>query len=128
MRRVLMLITAAWLAFCVPGLAKAQDNAKPDPTPASPNSLHADASHDPAPADSKAPTADATSTPDAQMSLGEIARLARAKKNSQAKSINIFDDDNMPRAPISAGEKAPGFSGDKSSGGRKVTLLDFWAT
>jgi thiol-disulfide isomerase/thioredoxin len=64
------------------------------------------------------------------MSLGEIARLARAKKASQAKSVKIFDDDNMPRAPLSAGQRAPGFAPDSSSGSGdgKVTLLDFWAT
>ena len=64
------------------------------------------------------------------MSLGEVARLARAKKNSQAKAVRIFDDENMPRAPIRAGEKAPEFStvGGGSYSGGKVTILDFWAT
>jgi thiol-disulfide isomerase/thioredoxin len=62
------------------------------------------------------------------MSLGEVARLARAKKNSQAKAVKIFDEENMPRAPISAGEKAPEFSDVGSSSGGKVTILDFWAT
>src|ERR1700733_15997987 len=64
----------------------------------------------------------------APMSLGEVARLARAKKASQAKSVKIFDDENMPRAPLSSGEKAPGLEAQNSSGGGKVTLLDFWAT
>jgi thiol-disulfide isomerase/thioredoxin len=64
----------------------------------------------------------------APVSLGEVARLARAKKADQAKSVKIFDDENMPRAPLSSGEKAPGFSASSSSGGGKVTLLDFWAT
>ena len=62
------------------------------------------------------------------ISLGEVARLARAKKASQAKSVKIFNDDNMPRAPLSSGEKAPGLDAQSSSGGGKVTLLDFWAT
>jgi thiol-disulfide isomerase/thioredoxin len=64
----------------------------------------------------------------APMSLGEAARLAREKKNSQVKSAKIFNDDNMPHAPLSSGEKAPGFAGQSSSSGGKVTLLDFWAT
>jgi thiol-disulfide isomerase/thioredoxin len=66
---------------------------------------------------------------DETVSLGEVARRARAQKNTQAKSVKIFDDENMPRAPISAGQKAPDFSGQgggSSSG--KVTILDFWAT
>jgi thiol-disulfide isomerase/thioredoxin len=67
---------------------------------------------------------------DQPLSLGEMARRARAQKNSQAKAVRIFDDENMPRAPISAGEKAPDFSGQGagSSSSGKVTILDFWAT
>jgi thiol-disulfide isomerase/thioredoxin len=61
-------------------------------------------------------------------SLGDVARMARAKKSSQAKSVKIFNDDNMSHAPLSSGEKAPGFAGQSSSSGGKVTLLDFWAT
>lgn len=64
----------------------------------------------------------------APVSLGEVARLARANKPSQAKSVKIFNDDNMPRAPLSSGEKAPGLDAQSTSGGGKVTLLDFWAT
>ena len=57
------------------------------------------------------------------VSLGDLARLARAKKAGQPKAVRIFDDENMPRAPLSAGDKAPGLSGQA-----KVTLIDFWAT
>jgi thiol-disulfide isomerase/thioredoxin len=64
----------------------------------------------------------------APISLGEVARLARAQKASQAKSVKIFDDENMPHAPLSSGTKAPGLDAQNSSGGGKVTLLDFWAT
>jgi thiol-disulfide isomerase/thioredoxin len=64
----------------------------------------------------------------APTSLGELARLARAKKSSQAKSVKIFNDDNMPHAPLSSGEKAPGLDAQNSSGAGKVTVLDFWAT
>jgi cytochrome c biogenesis protein CcmG, thiol:disulfide interchange protein DsbE len=59
------------------------------------------------------------------MSLGDLARLARAKKASQPKAVKIFDDENMPHAPLNAGEKAPGLdSGDRG----KITLIDFWAS
>jgi thiol-disulfide isomerase/thioredoxin len=36
--------------------------------------------------------------------------------------VKIFDEQNMPHAPIAEGQKAPGFSGSH------VTLIDFWAT
>ena len=64
------------------------------------------------------------------MTLGELARRERARRSTQPKSVKIFDDENMPRAPISAGEKAPGLAeaGSSSSSSGKVTLLDFWAT
>jgi thiol-disulfide isomerase/thioredoxin len=79
---------------------------------------------------------DATPQPDQPLSLGEAARLARARKNSQARAVRIFDDENMPRAPRLPGEKAPGFadlgsgahSSSGSGSGGKVTLLDFWAS
>ena len=125
------IVLATALAFlAMPALARAEDNPKHEPEAPAASSLHADATHDSAPTDSKATTTEAAPTSNAPVSLGEIARLARAKKASQAKSVKIFDDDNMPRAPLTAGEKAPGFASDGSSGsgGGKVTLLDFWAT
>ncbi len=80
------------------------------------------------PASAQANSQDISAQPDQPMSLGEVARLARAKKNGQAKAVKIFDEENMPRAPISAGEKAPEFSDIGSASGGKVTILDFWAT
>ncbi len=126
------IVLATALAFlAMPALARAQDNPKHEPEAPAASSLHADATHDSAPTDSKATTTEVAPPSNAPVSLGEMARLARAKKASQAKSVKIFDDDNMPRAPLTAGEKAPGFASDSSSGsssGGKVTLLDFWAT
>ncbi len=68
-------------------------------------------------------------------SLGELARLARAKKGESAKPARVYDDDNFPRS-ANAGDKAPEISiaaaqgGSVSIGGSsgKVTLLDFWAS
>jgi thiol-disulfide isomerase/thioredoxin len=68
------------------------------------------------------------SASDQPTSLGEIARLARAKRASQPKAAKIFDEENMPRSPLRAGDKAPGMGDEGASGGGKVTLLDFWAS
>jgi hypothetical protein len=68
------------------------------------------------------------SRPDQPTPLGEMARLARAKKSSQTKAVRIFDDENMPRARLGAGQKAPSFDGEEFSGDGKVRLLDFWAS
>jgi thiol-disulfide isomerase/thioredoxin len=131
MRRSHVVLAVVLTFLGLPGLAAAQDTAErlPPPTAAKNSPAVAPAHDSVAPPDAKTSPADA-SQPDAQMSLGELARRARAKKNGQAKSVKIFDDDNMPRAPLSAGEKAPGFAGDSpsGSGGGKVTLIDFWAT
>jgi cytochrome c biogenesis protein CcmG, thiol:disulfide interchange protein DsbE len=66
--------------------------------------------------------------PEQPMTLGELARRERARKSRQPKAVKIFDDENMPRAPISTGERAPGFADQGSSSSGKLTLLDFWAT
>lgn len=73
------------------------------------------------------PATAATDSPqsDQAMSLGDVARLARARRASQPKAIRIFDSENMPHAPLGSGEKAPGL--DSTDHG-KVTLIDFWAS
>jgi thiol-disulfide isomerase/thioredoxin len=81
-------------------------------------------------ANQQSPQIDSFPQPEQPMSLGDLARLVRAKKNSQPKAARIFDDDNMPRA-LYRGDKAPEFSGSSGSSsgsGRKPVLLDFWAT
>jgi cytochrome c biogenesis protein CcmG/thiol:disulfide interchange protein DsbE len=82
------------------------------------------------PPSAASPSPDNWTQQDQPVSLGELARRVRTQKNSQAKAVRIFDDENMPRAPISAGEKAPDFSGQGagSSSSGKVIVLDFWAT
>ncbi|MGA8452355.1 MAG: TlpA disulfide reductase family protein, partial [Candidatus Acidiferrales bacterium] len=104
-------------------------------SPPSPPSSSSSASSSASPAVSssaRASAAGATSTefiePEQPMTLGELARRERARKSSQPKSVKIFDDENMPRAPVSTGEKAPGFGDQGSSSSGKLTLLDFWAT
>ncbi len=62
------------------------------------------------------------------MSLGEIARLARAKKSNETKASKVIDDENMPRGGIYIGGSAPDSSGSPSKLGGKLVLLDFWAS
>ncbi len=131
MRTTSVLLAATALTLVLSGAAPAQDvplhvsqpaprtvsNTSAQPASASPSQSMQNASRDNLVVMNPAP-----------ISLGEVARLARAKKTSQAKSVKIFNDDNMPHAPLSSGEKAPGLDAQSSSGGGKVTLLDFWAT
>jgi len=129
MRTFSSLLAAAALALAFSSAAAAQDVPLHAAQPVGPSASNASAqpaapSHS---AQNASPYSLEVMNP-APMSLGEAARLARAKKASQAKSVKIFDDDNMPHAPLSSGEKAPGFAGQSSSSGGKVTLLDFWAT
>ncbi len=90
-------------------------NASPQPSPASPSQPALSTPHDSLTVIDPAPAA----------SLGDVARLAREKRSSQPKSVKIFDDENIPRAPLSSGQRAPGLA---SSSAGKLTLLDFWAT
>jgi thiol-disulfide isomerase/thioredoxin len=97
------------------------------------------------------PSADATSADgansDQPMSLADMARLARAKKQANqggvapAKVTRVLDDDNMPRGvyPIETKPAPDGAQGTAAGGGAgqgspisefkgKVVLLDFWAS
>jgi len=62
------------------------------------------------------------------MSLGDLARLARAKKQAEPKAAKVYDENNLPRGGgISiVGGGSTGGSQDSSS--KKVVLLDFWAS
>lgn len=77
-------------------------------------------------ANSFAQNAETWTEADQPSSLGDLARASRAKKSTQPKAVKIFDEQNMPHAPIAEGQQAPGYS--SSSSGGKVTILDFWAT
>ncbi|MGC2333474.1 MAG: TlpA disulfide reductase family protein [Candidatus Acidiferrales bacterium] len=71
---------------------------------------------------------DDATQPDQPMSLGEFARRERAKKSSEPKAVKIFNDDNMPRALLSTGDKAPDLGVQGSMNSSKATLIDFWAS
>ena len=129
MRTAWLLFAGAALTLAFSGSAPAQDV----PLHASQPAPHyvSNTSAQPSAASKSAPSAASDNLvvmDPAPTSLGEVARRARAQKASQAKSVKIFDDENMPRAPLTAGEKAPGLDAQSTSGGGKVTLLDFWAT
>jgi thiol-disulfide isomerase/thioredoxin len=129
MRTASFLLAGAALAWAFSGSAAAQDvplhASQPAPHYVSNGSAQPSASSQSA---QTASSANLVVMDPAPLSLGELARLARAKKASQAKSVKIFNDENMPRAPLTSGEKAPGLDAPSTSGGGKVTLLDFWAT
>lgn len=137
MRNRLILVSAAALSLVWYSAASAQDPAQngsqPAPKPAA---------QDPS-AQSQQPIADASDQP---LSLAELARRARAKKQAETntsgatKPVKVLDDDNMPRGvyPIEtkpAPDGAHGGSNSGSGGGSpiaeyhgKVVLLDFWAS
>jgi thiol-disulfide isomerase/thioredoxin len=140
MRRQFLVLVAGILSLIFPGFTSAQAAQQPppqavaknasSPVPASPASSTAASSPSSASPQMTAASTVATELiqPEQPMTLGELARRERARRNTQAKAVKIFDDENMPRAPISTGEKAPGFADSGSSSSGKVTLLDFWAT
>jgi cytochrome c biogenesis protein CcmG/thiol:disulfide interchange protein DsbE len=140
MRRQFLVLVAGILSLIFPGFTSAQavQQAPPQavarnassPVPASP--APSTAASSPSSASPQTTAASTVTTeliqPEQPMTLGELARRERARRSTQTKAVKIFDDENMPRAPISTGEKAPGFADSGSSSSGKVTLLDFWAT
>jgi thiol-disulfide isomerase/thioredoxin len=64
------------------------------------------------------------------MSLGDLARLVRAKKQSAPRATKVIDDENFPRTGggISVVGNGADAIGGGSSGAGKMTLLDFWAS
>jgi thiol-disulfide isomerase/thioredoxin len=137
MRRRLIPLTLAALSWASCRPAEAQDPAQnaSQPTPKAVASQPQQQS-----------TAGSSDQP---MSLADMARAARAKKQTDAqpgsKSSRLLDDDNMPRGfyaadsatanPATPGGQAAGAqaSGSQASGPfpeyrGKVILLDFWAS
>ncbi len=151
MRKRLILLALAGLG-CLPySHAQGQDPAQNSPQPAPKAAQPAPASQQPQQAQEQA----AADTADQPLSLAEMSRLARAKKQIDAKPATktpkVLDDDNMPRGVYASDappvkDATPGFrgSGSKTSGVQnpgsaasgtpfpefrgKVVLLDFWAS
>ena len=134
MRKLLIPIVLAGLCWASFSFARTQDPAQ-NATQIPPKSgTQAPASQSQTPADST----------DQPMSLADMARAARAKKQAGAKTVTrtskLLDDDNMPRGvyaadPIPAKSAASGSHASGSPAGSgftelrgKVILLDFWAS
>ena len=136
MRKRLIPLAAAALCWASFGSVQAQDPAQ-NATQTAPKS-----------ATESQPQQQAT-TPDSAdqaMSLADMARAARAKKQTDTNSVaarvsKVLDDDNMPRgvyaseaAPAKAAAPGSQTSGSPASGAPfhdfrgKVILLDFWAS
>jgi thiol-disulfide isomerase/thioredoxin len=131
---ITLAIGAAWGVLLATS-AQSQDPAQNTQQPPAKSSTQAPASQQPPPADS-------TEQP---MSVADMARAARAKKQPDAKPTakftKVLDDDNMPRGvyaeevhPLKsvasgAPAQAASSSGDPLAEYRgKVVLLDFWAS
>ncbi len=126
------------LSIAATAQAQTQDPAQTNQQPAPKNAAQGSAAQQPEPQA-------ATDSADQPMSLADMARAARAKKQPDAKPATKFskvlDDDNMPRgvyaedihpaksAAVGAPSQAAFSSGDLLAEYHgKVVLLDFWAS
>jgi len=90
-----------------------------------------DASKNPSSGSAQQPTTQTESSaqPEQPMSLGDLARLARAKKQSETKVATVIDNDNLPHTGGGISVVGSGAAGDSpASHSKKVVLLDFWAS
>jgi thiol-disulfide isomerase/thioredoxin len=136
MRKNAPILVSCALAFVFASSAFAQDNTPPAPNPQPPNSGQVASGAAFAPQNAASSPAQIQNTPQA-MSLGELARQARAKKASEPKASRVLNDENFAHALFAAGASAPAISfvGSDSAGSNSMngsaghlTLLDFWAT
>jgi thiol-disulfide isomerase/thioredoxin len=114
--RTLLALAVGTLGLALSGGAGAQDVSKNSPQ---------------SPAEQPTAQTDGlvSAQPDQPMSLGDLARLARAKKQGDAKAAAVIDNDNLPHTGGGISVVGGG-AGDSSSGSRsaKMVLLDFWAS
>jgi len=62
------------------------------------------------------------------ISLGDLARIVRAKKDSAPKAVKVIDDENLPRNGGGISVVGSGAAARKRGSLEKMTLLDFWAS
>jgi len=130
MRRIFIPVTVATLALVFSGYAAAQNPPQQISQPAQKEYVQS-------PLHQRSDPTDSLLQPEQTTSLGEVARLARARRGGSAepKPSRVYDDDNFPRS-AEKGAKAPEIyvastQGDSSSRPQlagKVVLLDFWAS
>ncbi len=130
MRRILIPVAAAALVLATSGYAAAQN-------PPQQVSQSAPKEYAQSPLPQRSDSTNNLMQPDQPASLGELARLARARRGGkdEPKPARVYDDDNFPRS-AEKGEKAPEIyvAATQGSGSArpqlagKVVLLDFWAS
>jgi thiol-disulfide isomerase/thioredoxin len=133
-----LLISFVATALC--GIALSSPALAQDPTQNAPQPARKSATQ--APASQQQSTAD---SPDQPISVADMARAARAKKQTDTKpatkTAKLLDDDNMPRgvyaadaSPVKAAARGSQTPISPASGALfpefrgKVILLDFWAS
>jgi len=62
------------------------------------------------------------------MSLGDLARIMRAKKDNAPKAVKVIDDENLPRNGGGISVVGSGAAAREGGSIEKMTLLDFWAS
>ena len=125
-RGMLVTVAVGTLLFGLPKCAAGQGQPQAAPQVASPSAPNF--ASQPLPQSETAPADDSTQSSQ-PMSLGDIARMVRAKKQAEPKAVRVIDDENLPRngGGISVVGNGAGAGGGSSSGA-KMTLLDFWAS
>ncbi len=114
-QKTLLALAVGALGLSLSSGAAAQDASKtPDPGPAQQTAAQTDGL--------------VSAQPEQPMSLGDLARLARAKKQSDAKVAAVIDNDNLPHTGGGISVVGSGAGDSSGSHAAKVVLLDFWAS
>ena len=118
MRSISLTLVVGMFGLAVSGNAGAQQypsqTAAPDPAAGSTQQANA--------------SADRSAQPDQPMSLGDLARLARARKQTETKAARVYDENNLPHGGGISVVGSGSAGGSQDSRSPKVVLLDFWAS
>ena len=118
MRRISLTLLAGILGLTVSSQVAAQQSPPQSaaPSPAASSTQQA------------TPSTEGATQPDQPMSLGDLARLARARKQTEAKAAKVYDEDNLPRGGGISVVGGGSAGGSQESRSPKAVLLDFWAS